>query len=368
MNPQVVLCMITGSGFDVTHQDATANSKLQFRSDTVPVAPGTDGSNQEGVAAIAAIVPKHVGGLSIIPNHEIHIAVVVQIPDSQPTAHLFQRKPGAGTWPDITELSGAVIFKKEVSLFVAGIVAKARHIVDDVPVDDNQILVRIVVIVDESRAETHKRQRGFAHSAFECKVRKQTLAEILEQAVCFAVQVGDDDVEEAVAIHVGHIGSHSRQRPSFDTECDASPESDFFKTSLSLVVEKEIRHGIVGDINIVPSVTVIVSKNHTEPVSVRTVNAGFLRHVGKGTVTVVAIEDVRKAVVDIRMAVHAKVSRCRTVLIVVDGKVNVVGHEEIHIAIVVDVAKGATGTPAARAACPAFVGDVGEPTAAIVSV
>jgi hypothetical protein len=55
--------------------------------------------------------------------------------------------------------------QQQVELLIASLILQVVDIVDDVAVGNGQIEVRIVVVVEERGAETHKRQRRLADTA-----------------------------------------------------------------------------------------------------------------------------------------------------------------------------------------------------------
>src|SRR5687767_7936194 len=182
------------------------------------------------------------------------------------------------------------------------------------------------------------------------------------------VQIRDNDIEQSIAIHVGHIRSHSSQRPSFGADRGAGPKANFVENPLALVVKQEVGDGVIGNVNVRPSIVVIVSEDNAEAVSVSSIDAGLLADVRERAVGVVTVQDVGKTLVDVGMTVGANVHTGSAILIVVDGEVHVVRDKEIHVTIVIDVGKGTTrapesGTPGVRPGS-----DVQKRTAPIVSV
>ena len=132
--------------------------------------------------------------------------------------------------------------------------------------------------------------------------------------------------------------------------------------------------GIVGHIDVGPAIVIEVGGEHAETeVAVGLQDAGLRAHVGEGAVAVVVVEDVGVAVETGRSAGdhHAFVEtraglRHRRGLQV---HVDVVGDEEIELAVAIVIDEGAARAPARLLACDAgLLADVGEGAVAVVVV
>ena len=132
--------------------------------------------------------------------------------------------------------------------------------------------------------------------------------------------------------------------------------------------------GVVGDVDVGPAVVVEVGDGDGEGVGADGLpHAGFFGDVGEGAVAVVVVEDVLAALEAGRAAgdLDAFVGAAggfgeRRGL---DVEVDVVGDEEVEVAVAVVVEKGAAGVPAGGALGEAgFRGDVGEGAVAVVAV
>ena len=81
---------------------------------------------------------------------------------------------------------------------------------------------RVVVVVEEDDAEADERQRRRADAASKRRIGEQTVAEIAEQVVRFELEIGDDEVQQPVAVVVAEVGAHAGPRlPSLATATPA---------------------------------------------------------------------------------------------------------------------------------------------------
>ena len=122
-------------------------------------------------------------------------------------------------------------------------------------------------------------------------------------------------------------------------------------------MEQEVGRRIVRDIDVDGSVVVVVGEDDTQAFTFCCIDASFATDVCKRAVAVIAVENVSQPVVDVRMAVEPDVLNVSAILIVVDLKVHVVGHVQVHVAVVVDVPKGTTRTPR-LGTHPSLLGDI----------
>src|SRR5262249_23938585 len=134
-------------------------------------------------------------------------------------------------------------------------------------------------------------------------------------------------------------------RLSIAANRDAGNKAHFFKHALAFVVKEEIRRRVIGHVDIGPTVVVVISKDHAEALAVGPVNAGLAADIFECAVAVVAVKNVGLAVINIGMAIDAGVSGVNAVLVVGGAEVHVVCDVQVHVPVVIDVTKRATGAP-----------------------
>ena len=178
-------------------------------------------------------------------------------------------------------------------------------IVHDVAVDDAKIEVAVVVVVEEDRAEADERQRRSADSARKRHVLEQPLAEISKERMRLELMIRHDQIQVAVTVVVAEVGAHACPRHPVAGHRDARARATLREAAAALVVIQEVRHRVVGHEQIQPSVVVIVAEDNPEPVAAVIVNTRLPADVRKGSVAVVAVENVRQRGEGERMAVDA---------------------------------------------------------------
>src|SRR5215471_18037192 len=132
-------------------------------------------------------------------------------------------------------------------------------------------------------------------------------------------------------------------------------------------MEKKVRDGVVRNEYVGPAVVVIISEYDTEPLTIGAIDPRGAADITECAVSIVAVENVRHAVVNVRMTIDARVSGKRAEFVVVHAEVDVVRYEEVDVPVIIDVAKCATRAPELRSDA-GFLGDVGKRTVSVVVI
>ncbi len=175
---------------------------------------------------------------------------------------------------------------------------------------------------------------------------KAAVAEVEVERVCVSGEVGLDEVEQAVAVEVADRNAHARLGFAVGRESDARFDGDVFEGPVFLILVIRSSGGVVGDVDVGPAVIVKIGDRDAEAIGADGVeDAGLFRYVGEGSIAVVVVEDVLAALQAGRPAgdLDAFVGACaglgkRRGL---DIEVDVVGDEEIEVAVAIVVEEGA---------------------------
>ena len=165
----------------------------------------------------------------------------------------------------------------------------------------------------------------------------------------------------AVAVVIGGRDAHAGLRFAVGAVGHAGFDGDLGERAVVVVLVEGGGGGVVGDVDVGPAVVVEVGDQHAEAVSAgRLQNARFRRNIGEGAVAVVVEQDVLAAIQTGRAARdHQSFIETRAGFGRGHGlevEVDVVGDEEIEMAVAVVIDEGAAGIPArelAAAGCDA---------------
>ncbi len=258
--------------------------------------------------------------------------------------------PGSGILRDILEASVAQVLVEDLALRVSGFGLQLLDFGIDVAVAHQNVGPAVVVEVEESAAPAEilgvQAQSGLKGGVLEVRA---TLVVI--QGWSVAREIGFHDVEIAVEIVVGGRDAHAGLRLAVGTEGATGLERDVDELAVLLVLVKRAGGGVIGHVDVGPAIVVEVRREHAESVgSVRFENPGRFGDVGEGAVAVVVVEDVVVALQSGRSAgnhdglveTRARFRHRRGLEI----HVNVVGDEEVELAVAIVVDEGAAGAPA----------------------
>jgi hypothetical protein len=130
-------------------------------------------------------------------------------------------------------------------------------------------------------------------------------------------------------------------------------------------VKQEIGHQIVRHEEIDAAIVVVVAEDHAKALAVGSVDARRSRDIAERAVAIVPVQDAGGAVVDVRAAVRAHAAVAAGLAVVF--RIDVVRHEQVEAAIVVDVGERAARAEG-RSADTGGPGHVGERAVAVVPV
>ena len=87
------------------------------------------------------------------------------------------------------------------------------------------------------------------------------------------VEVGDDEIEHAVAVVVARVDAHPGARLAVGADRDARGEPGFGELHPAAVVEQEVRHRVVRDEHIRLAVVVVVRDDDAHAVAAKGADA-----------------------------------------------------------------------------------------------
>ena len=171
------------------------------------------------------------------------------------------------------------------------------------------------------------------------------------EVVRLALEVRDEQVEVPVGLDVRRRDPHAGEGVPVAVVGDARREAPFPEPQPSQVLEEEVRDRVVRHVEVGKRVPDQVGGEDAEPLAGPESHAGGLGHVGERTVAAVLVEQVRHSGEGVGEAVGADRlagDRPRAHRVVRRGPVEVVGDEEIEVAVPVEVRERGARAPALR--------------------
>ena len=104
---------------------------------------------------------------------------------------------------------------------------------------------------------------------------------------------------------------------------------------------QKIRRPVVGYENIRPAVAIIITTDYTQTLSLRISYTRRHRHIGKCAVPIVMVQQIRHAVIYVRVTVRTNIVP-HTALIAIEGEIHIPTHKQIKMAVPVIVQERGT--------------------------
>jgi hypothetical protein len=134
-------------------------------------------------------------------------------------------------------------------------------------------------------------------------------------------------------------GGRRYQRAAIVIERHPGPHGGFREMPVSVVMEQEVGHGVVGHQNIRPPVAIVVGESRTHPLTHMLPYARCGRHIRERAVPVIVIQCIGQPWIEPRMAVRALPGRAVLAdRLFIRVPVDIVHHEQIQppVAIVIE--------------------------------
>jgi len=345
----------------------------EARADAAAIGFCADGFDFDPVVAGARIAAEELGEIVDSVDDDVEVAVIVEVAEGAAARGHGRGDAGAGVVGNVIEAAVAEIFVEQLALRIAGFGLELLDFGIDVAVADENVGPAVVVHVKKTAAPAEI-LRVLAEAGLIGGVLEIGAAEIVVERRGVAGKIGFDEIEIAVEIVIGGGDAHAGLGLAVGAERAAGFESDVREGAVLFVLIERAGGGIVGDVNVRPAVIVEIGSEHAEAVgAVGVEDAGFFGDIGEGAVAIVVIENIFSA----KQAGRAAGDHDAFVKAGAgfgDGRgfqieINIIGDEEIKMAVAIVIHEGAAGVPALASAGDAgFFADVGESAVAVVVV
>src|SRR5579859_6300997 len=146
---------------------------------------------------------------------------------------------------------------------------------------------------------------GVSEPGLERRILKRSIVKIAIKARLLEIEVSDNKVLPSRARGIRGVRPHARLGAALAAHGNSGKVAHLAKRPVTIIVEKKVGHGVVGNKNVLPTVVVIIECDHPEPVPRHLPYSRGFAHVCKSAVAIIVIEGGRLPVVNVRMAVAA---------------------------------------------------------------
>ena len=258
-----------------------------------------------GVRRTPAFVAEKLCVFPIIADQKILPTVVVVIAHREPPPHMLR--------PKIFPLRACHVHKPRLAhvpvqrlfLFIRYFRMMQRNVVENMPVDHQQIAPAIIIKIEKSRPKRTVQNIGLSHSGRDREIRESSVAVIAVQPVQLEIQVADKQVQQPVVHHVRRIRAHSRFGAPVFAETNIRFARRIAKGPVTIVQVQKIPLRIVGDENIRPAIAIQIGQHHCQALPVGIGQPCFFRYIRECAVAIVVVQLRCAALEFIRMAIIA---------------------------------------------------------------
>ena len=338
VNPRIAGAGIANGGccFVPLHA-AVGSSDADLCTEAHAVAARAYEADKNPVLASGADVAEELDGLIEAGDDDIDAAGIEDIAEGCAAVRCrdLKRRSGAGT--DILEFGVAEIAEDAVGLGVGLRGDSLLDVVHHVGASDEKVFPSVVVEIVDAVAPASHAIGEVAEATGDSGICEDVAALRGVKGKVFVLDGSVPDVGAAVVVDVAEISTHAGERVAIERIGDACRYGNLFELLSANVVEEEVGHGVVCNESVEKTVAVDVGEGDGHAFSKKGINTGFVRHVRKSAVAVVAIESVveRRVLVGMTVAAHTFFERAIGVL--VHFPMAVVDDKEIEETIVVVV-------------------------------
>ena len=162
----------------------------------------------------------------------------------------------------------------------------------DVAVGDEEVLVLVVVVIEETRAKGQVGQARLGETSHSAGHGKGAVAAIAVEGVVIVLKMGHQKIAKPVAVVVSIGNAHARLCYPLGTESRARGDAHFAE-GVALVAVEEVGRGVVGHVQVWIAVAVVVAKECAESVGrLGLFDVGLAGDIAEGSVAFVAVEGV----------------------------------------------------------------------------
>ena len=120
----------------------------------------------------------------------------------------------------------------------------------------------------------------------------EVIAFVPEEGIRFATQIADEQVDVAVVIHVHGSDAHSCLLLAVVVDRASGFEPDVAKARIPGVVPEGVRHAVVGDEDVGPTILVVVRDRYAKGGSCDGADAGLSRDVLESAISEIQVQPV----------------------------------------------------------------------------
>ena len=292
----------------------------------------------------AGVVTVQAGAPAVVGDHDVGVAVVVEVAEGCATADLLEAHDGAACSLGIT--STAVVQPELVGLPQRHAERTGRLSGDrgDGAVGAENVEVAVVVGVEPATAEAGERHARGCYAGGIGPVGEPAIAFIDVERIGLHREMRHEQIDVAIGIEVFGVDPHAGLHVAVAVDRDAGEESRVLEASATVVDPQQVVGHVVGDVDVEVAVVVEVLRDNAEG-GTGLVDSRGGADVGEGAIAQVAEQAVACGRIDLGGAIAWLTFIAATRLVVRQAELDVVGDVEIAQAVAIEVREARTHGP-----------------------
>ena len=210
-------------------------------------------SQSDPMMAVGDLVDEQPSPAVVVGDEDVHVAVVVDVAEGRPAAHLRRCERGAGAIRHVGETPVGEIAEQLVALCVregrAGVLADVLHRA----VDCQHVEPPVVVEVEPGGSEAGLAEAGGAEPGRGASVREEGSPVVDVDRVRLTRQMGHEQILVAVVVEVAGVDAHARFGVAVRVHRRTRQWPGVGERAVAPVHPELILVAVVGDVDVEPS-------------------------------------------------------------------------------------------------------------------
>src|SRR6266480_2669741 len=233
MESQIALREVAIAAANFVPLNQISGNDFYFCTDTVSIALNANRLDEHGVFGITAIVPQEFRSAVQVVDHNIDIAIIIQIPKCDAAAYTSLQKGAAELKAYFCKGSVTVVLMNEVALAIAW------DLRVDMAIGNKQINPTVIVVVEKLGTPTDIRETYSSDIGSVGNIGERIVTIVVEEGVVVVIEVSFEYVQLAIMIIVSHGNAHASLFTAILINGRTGVEPDLLECSISVIVVKE---------------------------------------------------------------------------------------------------------------------------------
>src|SRR5579864_504111 len=179
---------------------------------------------------------QHNGQISIVRDHNVYKAVVVEIGKSYSASHVGRFKPCTTGLAHLYELTISFVVEERIDLPIMGSGRGLLHLGVNMSIGNENVQPAIIVVIEETAAETEHVPRRSRDPRFVAHLVEKSFPIVVPNVIRGTLEVRNIEIELPVIVEITQRDAHRRHHRSPGRYSHARAETDLFESTVAFIV------------------------------------------------------------------------------------------------------------------------------------